>query len=106
MTTISQDDVSHLAALSSLQLTDGESEQLRQDLQRIISYINQLAELDTRSVEPTYQVTALENVWRADDVVGGPQEQIDDVVADVARDQLLALAPEQQSDQVKVPQVL
>mgnify|MGYP000903611591 FL=1 len=95
MTTISQDDVSHLAALSSLQLTDGESEQLRQDLQRIISYINQLAELDTRSVEPTYQVTALENVWRADDVV-----------ADVARDQLLALAPEQQSDQVKVPQVL
>ena len=32
----------------------------------ILGYVEQLAELDTSGVEPTYQVTALENVWRND----------------------------------------
>lgn len=96
MTQISSDDVQHLAQLSSLQLADSDVEALRQDLGNILEYVEQLGELDTAGVEPTYQVTGLENVWREDAV-------IDDKIA---REQLLALAPEQADHQVKVPKVL
>ncbi len=95
MTTITSNDVQRLADLSSLHLSDGEAQELQGDLERIIKYIEQLGELDTTGVEPTYQVTGLENVWRDDEVV-----------SDVGRDALLALAPDQQNDQVKVPKVL
>lgn len=96
MSTITTDDVRHLAQLSNLQLTDDEVENLRGDLENIVGYIEQLGELDTAGVEPSYQVTALENVWR------------DDVVKDsgVTREQLLELAPEQADNSVKVPKVL
>lgn len=96
MTTISSDDVRHLAQLSSLQLSDDEVASLQVDLANILSYIEQLSSLDTSGVEPTYQVTGLENVWR-DDTVD---------VGDVSREQLLALAAESMGNSVKVPKVL
>jgi aspartyl-tRNA(Asn)/glutamyl-tRNA(Gln) amidotransferase subunit C len=79
-----------------LQLTDQETDSLQQDISNILGYIEQLSELDTSDVEPTYQVTGLTNVWR-DDVIDQ---------SDVTREQLLALAPEQQNNSVKVPKVL
>jgi len=96
MTNISIDDVQHLAQLSSLQLDDNEAEALRVDLGNILGYIEQLSELNTEGVEPTYQVTDLQNVWR------------DDVVDDygTGRDVLLALAPDADKNQIKVPKVL
>ncbi len=96
MTNISIEDVHHLAQLSSLQLDDVEAEALRVDLGNILGYIEQLSELDTTGVEPTYQVTDLQNVWR------------DDVVDDygLSGESLLALAPEAEKNQIKVPKVL
>lgn len=96
MSTITTDDVRHLAQLSNLQLRDDEVESLRGDLENIVGYIEQLSELDTTGVEPTYQVTGLENVWRDDEVQD----------SGVSREQLLALAPEQAEHSVKVPKVL
>ena len=96
MTQISSDDVRHLAQLSSLQLSDEEVAALQQDIGGILNYVQQLSELNTEGVEPTYQVTDLENVWREDEVVED----------DVTRQQLLALAPESLNNQVKVPKVL
>lgn len=95
-TSVTQDDVLRLAQLSSLQLSDDEITALQADLGNILGYIEQLGELDTTGVEPTYQVTDLENVWR------------DDVVQTAAanREALLALAPAQQDNQIKVPKVL
>jgi len=87
--------VAHLATLSSISLSDGELLSLTTDLENIIKYIEQLSELDTTGIEPTYQVTGLANVFR-DDVV---QPQI-------ARERLLHLAPEQKNNQIKVPKVL
>ena len=95
MTTISTSDIQHLASLSSLALADDEVDGLRQDLENIIGYIEQLGKLDTSGVEPTYQVTGLENVWREDEVQPG-----------ISAEKLLELAPEKQNNQVKVPQVL
>lgn len=96
MTQITRDDVQHLAQLSSLLLDEAEIDRLQTDIQAIIGYIEQLSELDTEGVEPSYQVTDLENVWR-DDVV------IDD---GVRREDMLSLAAQQQDNQVKVPKVL
>lgn len=96
MTQISRDDVQHLAQLSSLQLSDDEIDSLRTDIGNILGYVEQLNELDTAGVEPTYQVTDLENVWREDEVIDYK----------VSREQLLRLAPESTTDSVKVPKVL
>ena len=96
MTDISREDVQHLAQLSSLALSDQEIDNLRIDIGNILGYVDQLAELNTDGVEPTYQVTDLENVWRSD--------EIDDY--GLGRDELLALAPESENGQIKVPKVL
>lgn len=96
MSTITNDDVRHLAQLSSLQMSDAEVESLRADIEKIINYINQLDKLDTDGVKPTYQVTGLQNVWRDDEIID----------SSVSRQQLLALAAEQSDNCVKVPKVL
>lgn len=96
MTQITTDDVQYLARLSNLQLTGDEVTSLQGDLENILNYIEQLSELDTSGVEPTYQVTGLENVWREDaiDTYG------------IEKSQLLSLAPASEADQIKVPKVL
>lgn len=96
MTALSRDDVQHLAQLSSLQLTDDELTSLQTDIGNILGYIEQLGELDTTGVEPTYQVTGLENVWRDDSVIA----------SNVTRETMLALSTESANNQVKVPKVL
>lgn len=95
-TAISRDDVIHLAQLSNLQLGDDEVAALQTDLANILEYVEQLSELDTEGVEPTYQVTDLENVFREDVIVE----------AGADRESLLALAPDQKDNQIKVPKVL
>ncbi|MDB5176861.1 MAG: putative Aspartyl/glutamyl-tRNA(Asn/Gln) amidotransferase subunit [Candidatus Saccharibacteria bacterium] len=95
-TAITRDDVLHLAQLSNLQLGDDEVASLQADLTSILDYVTQLSELDTTGVEPTYQVTDLENITRKDTVLQPT----------VTREQLLATAPDQSLHQIKVPKVL
>lgn len=95
-TSVTRDDVLHLAQLSSLQLSDEEVTALQADITNILEHVAQLGELDTIGTEPTYQVTDLENVMR-DDVV---------IESEADREVLLALAPEHKDDQIKVPKVL
>lgn len=96
MTQISRDDVLHLAQLSSLQLHDEEVDNLQTDLAAILAYIEQLGELDTTGIEPTYQISGLENVWRDDTVIEDG----------ITREELLQLSPESIANQIKVPKVL
>lgn len=96
MARISKDDVAHLARLSNLSLTDDEVEPLRADLEKILDYVHQLSELDTSGVEPTYQVTGLENIDRDDKVIDYK----------VSREDLLKTAPAVKDHQIKVPKVL
>ncbi|MBQ3469952.1 Asp-tRNA(Asn)/Glu-tRNA(Gln) amidotransferase subunit GatC [Candidatus Saccharibacteria bacterium] len=93
---ITREEIDHLAELSNFSLSDAEKDSLGQDLQNIIGYISQLDELDTSGVEPTYQVFEMKNVWRDDEIL----EQ------DADREALLALAPDSQDYQIKVPKVL
>lgn len=93
---IKREDILHLADLSNFSLSEQEVESLGADLKNIIKYISQLNELDVSGVEPTYQVFEMENVWRSDEIM--PQ--------DASREELLALAPASQENQIKVPKVL
>lgn len=96
MTEISRDDVLHLAQLSNLSLDDDEISGLQADLDGILGYVNQLSKLDTDNVEPTYQVTDLENVWRDDEIIN----------YDITREELLSRAADTTDGQVRVPKVL
>ena len=96
MTHISIDDVQKLANLSGLSLTDDDAKNLGGQLETILGYVEQLEAVDTSGVEPTYQVTGLENVTREDN----------EIDYGLSREELLKNAPEHQDGQIKVGRVL
>lgn len=96
MSSITIDDVKRLAQLSALYVTDEEAEALRRQIGDILGYVEQLNEVDTTGLEPTYQVTGLENITRKD------------VIKEygVSQEALLQNAPDVQNGQIKVKKVL
>lgn len=96
MTVISIADVQKLAVLSALTLSDEEAKNLAGDLENILGFVEQLNEVDTSGVKPTYQVTGLENVTREDKVMD----------YGLNREDLLKSAPETKAGQIKVKRVL
>ena len=63
---ISKEEIEHIAVLARLSLTEEEKELFGSQLSGILGYMEQLNELDTKDVEPTSHVLALENVMRED----------------------------------------
>ena len=61
-------DVSHVAKLANLPLTDEEKKKFEAQLEETIAYVDQLSEIPTEKTPPTNQVTGLENVLREDKV--------------------------------------
>jgi aspartyl-tRNA(Asn)/glutamyl-tRNA(Gln) amidotransferase subunit C len=61
-------NVSHIAKLANLPLHEDEIEKFAPQLESTLEYIEQLNEIDTTNVEPTSQVTGLENATRDDAV--------------------------------------
>lgn len=59
-------DVKKNAKLANLPIKEDEIKPLGKALVETLSYINILEEVDTKGVEPTSQVTGLENVTRED----------------------------------------
>ena len=59
-------DVSRVAKLANLSLSNEEKKKFAVQLEETIEYIKGLDEVDTKGVEPTSQVTGLENVTRED----------------------------------------
>lgn len=66
MAKLSKDDVLKLARLSRLHLTDEEIDQFTKEIGAILGYVEQLQKVDLDNLPPTYQVTGLKNVMRAD----------------------------------------
>jgi aspartyl-tRNA(Asn)/glutamyl-tRNA(Gln) amidotransferase subunit C len=96
MSKLSTDDVLKLAALSKLRLSEDEVERLRGELSEILNYVEILDKVDTAGLEPTYQVSGLTNVTRADHEKSYGYETKD----------LLLNAPATQDGQFKVKRVL
>ena len=64
--TLDKKTVQHVAKLARLNLTDDEIKTFGNQLSDVISYIDELDEVDTSGIEPTSQTTGLENVTRDD----------------------------------------
>ena len=64
-------NITYLAKLARLKLTDVEKQRFSNQMETIIKYIEKLNELDTQNVEPTAHVLGLKNIFR-DDIAKEP----------------------------------
>ncbi|MCA0970629.1 Asp-tRNA(Asn)/Glu-tRNA(Gln) amidotransferase subunit GatC [Halobacillus litoralis] len=95
MSRISKEEVKHVANLARLAITEEEAVTFAGQLDDIITYAEQLNELDTTGVKPTTHVLDLKNVMRKDE----PKKWIE-------KEDALKNAPDHQDGQYKVPSVL
>lgn len=95
MSRISVDQVKHVAHLARLAITEEEANTFTKQLDSIISFAEQLNELDTTNVEPTSHVLEIKNVMREDRSQQG-----------LPREEVLKNAPEHQDGQIKVPGIM
>jgi aspartyl-tRNA(Asn)/glutamyl-tRNA(Gln) amidotransferase subunit C len=92
---IDLDQVSHVAKLARLGLTQPQLEKLAGQLGNILSYVEKLNEMDTTGVEPMSHALPLKNVLR------------DDIVQPcLSIEQVLQNAPETEGRFFKVPKVI
>lgn len=68
MSKLTRDDVLKLASLSRLRLSQAEIKKFQTELSEILDYVETLNKVDTKDLEPTYQVTGLTNVTRPDEI--------------------------------------
>jgi len=74
---LSEEEVRKIAELARLGLTDEEVKKFSGQLTDILDFVEQLSELDTENIEPTSQVTGLENVLEEDEEVVYVEEKTD-----------------------------
>ena len=96
MSKLTRDQVIRLAALSKLHLTESEIKKFQAELSRILDYVDMLENVDVSGLEPTYQVTGLENVMREDEVV----------IQQASPDELLKLLPDKKDRFIKVKRMI
>lgn len=87
--------IQQLATLARLEINAGESGEIRHDLQRMITFVEKLGELDTADVKPMLHMTTDTNVMREDRVL--PL---------ISREEGLQNAPSHNGEYFKVPKVI
>jgi len=87
--------IDHLANLAKLEFSEKEKEVIKQDLEKMIDFVDTLKSVDTTGVEPLIYMNKDVNILR-DDVV----EQT------ITKEEALKNAPQKDSDYIKVPTVL
>jgi aspartyl-tRNA(Asn)/glutamyl-tRNA(Gln) amidotransferase subunit C len=87
--------VQNLANLARLQFNEQEKEIIKQDLQRMIQFVDKLNELNTEGVEPLLHMTDAVNVLREDEVKGS-----------ITREEALKNAPNTDGTFFRVPKVI
>jgi aspartyl-tRNA(Asn)/glutamyl-tRNA(Gln) amidotransferase subunit C len=92
---LSAADVAHVAKLARLDVTDEEVALFAEQLADVLDHANDIAALDIAGVPPTAHPLPLRNVFREDE----PHESLD-------RDEVLAMAPEAEDGQFRVPRIL
>jgi aspartyl-tRNA(Asn)/glutamyl-tRNA(Gln) amidotransferase subunit C len=90
-------DIRHVARLARLALSDSEIATFGPQLGKLLSFVDELNELDTAGVAATAQVVPSRNVQRADAV---RPETI------LTHEAALANAPQAQSGYFRVPRIL
>ncbi len=93
---LSKEEVKHIALLARLGLTEEEIERYANQISSILDYVEILKEVNTDGIEPTAQVTGLENVMREDVMNKSDNETMK---------KLIEMAPEQEDNLVKTRSV-
>ncbi len=91
-------DLEHVAWLCRLELSNEDKEKYMPQLNSILDYFNQIDEVDTEGVEPTYHVLQLSNVFRNDEQ-GVPTHTL-------PQEEALANAPKKQDGFFKAPRMM
>jgi len=92
---ISEQDIKTVASLSRLRIREEEAQNVLFQLNKILTYVENLQSLDTANVEPTTYALPMQNVFRDDKV----KPSLD-------RELALSNAPLKEDGYFKVPRVL
>ena len=95
MNRITEDQVKKVAELARLKLDTNQVKHHAEQIEKILDYVNQLAQIDTSGVACTTRAIEVINVVRSD-----ANNKFED------RDQLLNLAPARENDFFKVPKII
>jgi len=88
-------DIEKVARLARLELSEEEKETFGNQLDQILTYMEQLNRLDTTGVEPTSHAIPICNVFREDETRSSyPQEKV------------LGIAPDEEDGFFKVPRII
>ena len=89
---ISDETMEYVGILAKLELSSEEKERAKEDMAKMLDYIDTLNELDTSGVEPMSHVFPVHNVFREDVVTNGDE-----------REEILGNAPEAKEGAFVVP---
>ena len=92
---IDDETLDNVCVLAKLSLDENTREKTREDMQKMLDYVDKLNELDTDGVEPLTHLFEEENVFREDTVVNGD-----------SREEMLANAPKVKEGQYVVPKTI
>ncbi|HET9056640.1 MAG TPA: Asp-tRNA(Asn)/Glu-tRNA(Gln) amidotransferase subunit GatC [Chitinophagaceae bacterium] len=87
--------VENLAHLSRLEFSDKDREEIKSDLEKMISFIDKLNELDTSHVKPLLYMGENANIFREDEVQ-----------ASFSLEEVLLNAPQKTGKYFKVPKLV
>ena len=88
-------DIEKVAKLARLELSEEEKVTFGNQLEQILTYMEQLNRLDTTGVEPTSHAIPIHNAFREDKTrTSFPQEEV------------LSISPDQENGHFKVPRII
>lgn len=92
---IDKELVDKIAHLARLEFPDEQKIKIEQDLNRILSFMESLNEVDTSTVAPLVYMSEEKNVFRKDEVS-----------KEITHEEALKNAPKKDSDYFRVPKVI
>ena len=88
-------DIEKVAKLARLKLTDEERETFGNQLEQILTHMEQLNRLDTTGVEPTSHAIPVHNAFREDEARPS-----------FSKEEVLEIAPEPEGGYFRVPRII
>ena len=92
---IDDETIENVCILAKLSLCDEAKEKAKEDMQKMLDYVEKLDELDTDGVEPLSHIFGDQNVFREDVVTNGDNKEA-----------MLANAPKAKEGQYQVPKTI
>ena len=92
---IDDETIENVFILAKLSLSDEAKEKAKEDMQKMLDYVEKLDELDTEGVEPLSHIFGDQNVFREDVVTNGDNKEA-----------MLANAPKAKEGQYQVPKTI